>query len=109
MKTIDRKAAVAAYKKRKAPAGIYTLTCAAAGKRWIGHAPDLDALPNRLWFTLRMGSHRSADLQAVYDSHGQDGISIERVEVFAEDDQPEGAALKERLASWRHRLAALPL
>lgn len=33
MKTIDRKAAVAAYKKRKAPAGIYTLTCAATGKR----------------------------------------------------------------------------
>lgn len=108
MGNIDKKAAIAAYKKRAAPAGVYALTCAATGQRWIGHSPDLDAMPNRLWFTLRLGSHRSAELQAAYKQHGQDGIAIEVVEHFEDDAQPEGAALKERLSSWRDKMGALP-
>lgn len=107
MSNIDRKAVIAAYKKREAPAGIYALTCAETGQRWIGHSPDLDAMPNRLWFTLRLGSHRSAELQAAFNRHGQDGIAIEVVERFEDDIQPEGAALKERLSFWRDRTDAL--
>ena len=108
MTSIDRKAAIAAYTKRAAPAGIYALTSAKAGRRWVGHAPDLDAMPNRLWFTLRLGSHRSADLQATYNQFGQDVIAIEIVERFEDDARPEGAALKERLAFWRDRIGAQP-
>ncbi|PLP56745.1 hypothetical protein CYK37_23295 [Mesorhizobium loti] len=108
MGNVDRKAAIAAYKKREAPAGIFALTCDGTGQRWIGHSPDLDAMPNRLWFTLRLGSHRSAELQAAFNQHGQDGIAIEVVEHFADDVQPQGAALKERLSFWRDKMDALP-
>ena len=108
MSSIDKKAAIAAYKKREAPACIYALTCAKAGQRWIGHSPDLDAMPNRLWFTLSLGNHRSTELQAAFNRHGRDAIAIEVVERFEEDIQPEGAALKERLSFWRDKTDALP-
>lgn len=108
MANIDKKAAIAAYKKREAPAGIYALTCAQTGQRWIGHSPDLEAMPNRLWFTLRLGSHRAAELQATFNRHGKDAIVITVLERFDEDAQPEGAALKERLSHWRDKMDAFP-
>ncbi|HEV2504985.1 MAG TPA: GIY-YIG nuclease family protein [Mesorhizobium sp.] len=99
---------MAAYKKRDVPAGIYGLICAETNQRWVGYSPDLDAMPNRLWFTLRLGSHRAAALQAAYNQHGQDAIAIEVLELFEDDCQPEGAALKERLSFWRDKMDALP-
>lgn len=108
MSSIDRKAATAAYKKRDVPAGIYALTCAETGQRWVGHSPDLDAMPNRLWFTLRLGNHRAIGLQAAYSRYGQDAIAIDVLERFEDDVRPEGAALKERLTFWRDRIDALP-
>jgi len=42
MKREQRKAAVAAYRERKAKAGIYAVVCHATGQRWIGRAADLD-------------------------------------------------------------------
>jgi len=44
MKRELRKAAVAAYRERKAKAGIYAVVCHATGQRWIGRAADLDAI-----------------------------------------------------------------
>ncbi|CAM5423155.1 hypothetical protein MAUB1S_07177 [Mycolicibacterium aubagnense] len=108
MSSIDRKAAVAAYKKRDVPAGIYGLFCAETDQRWVGHSPDLGAMPNRLWFTLRLGSHRAVELQAAYNRYGQDTIAIEVLERFEDESQPEGAALKERLSFWRDKMDALP-
>jgi hypothetical protein len=57
MKTEDRKAAVTAYKERKVESGIYAIRCAASGEVWVGSAPNLSTIQNRLWFTLR---HRRA-------------------------------------------------
>ena len=36
-----RKAAVSAYKERKATAGVYAIRCAATDEQWVGTAPDL--------------------------------------------------------------------
>jgi len=42
----ERKAAVSAYKERKAVAGVYAVQCAATGGQWIGRGArsfhDLD-------------------------------------------------------------------
>ena len=64
MRQEDRKAAIAAYRERKAASGIYLLRCRASGESWAGHAPDLATIRNRLWFTLRQQSHRHHELQA---------------------------------------------
>ena len=66
MKTIDRKAAIAAYKERKPAVGIYLIRCRASGQCWIGASPTLDTIQNRHWFTLRQGSFPQPALQAAW-------------------------------------------
>ena len=106
MTTIDRKEAVAAYKKRDVTAGIYALRC--AGRIWVGHTPDLSVVQNRLRFSLRMGSHPSKDLQAAWNDRGTGELVFEALERFDPEDVPAGAALQSRLAAWRSELNALP-
>jgi hypothetical protein len=115
MKGADRKAAIAAYKERKAPAGIYALRCAASGQVWVGASPDLDKIQNRLWFGLRLGNDPHPDLQAAWNRHGGDAFAFEILERLPEDEAESGApflrqaVLRERAASWRDRLGAAAL
>ena len=48
MKIDDRKAAIAAYKKRKSAAGIYAVRCAPTGESWIGQTLNLETIQNRI-------------------------------------------------------------
>lgn len=79
MRHEDRKAAVAAYKERKAAAGIYLVRCLASGERWAGQAPDLSTIWNRVWFTLRHGSHRARSLQEAWNTHGEAAFAFEEL------------------------------
>jgi len=111
MKQQDRKAAVAAYKERKVAAGIFVARCAATGQQWVGRAPDLGAIQNRLWFTLRHGSAPHESLQAAWRAHGAESFSFDILEQLDEDVSAtmRDAALKDRLAHWSARLHAEPL
>lgn len=104
----DRKAAIAAYKERKVPAGIYAVRCGAAPAPWIGAAPNLDMIRNRIWFTLRHGSHANRAMQAAWRSHGEASFSLEILEVLPEEEVAyvRGRLLTERLAHWRAELDA---
>jgi hypothetical protein len=108
MATTDRKAAIDSNKTLKVPAGIYLLTHTGSGRRWVGHAADLDAIMNRILFTLRLGSHHRTDLQATWNAD-REGLAFERIETFEADAAPQGEALKARLRDWRVKLDALPL
>lgn len=102
MKTDDRKAAIAAYKKRKSIAGIFAVRCAASGQVWVGRALDLDAIQNRVWFALRRGSHGNRELQGAWSAHGEGGLTFETLERLQEDELPyvRDALLRERAAHW---------
>lgn len=102
----DRKAAVAAYKERKVVAGIYTVRCAASEQCWVGRAPDVSTIRNRLWFTLRNGSNPHRTLQAAWGLHGADAF---RFEVIEQIEEEEDAYIRDRLLKGRldHWLAAL--
>jgi hypothetical protein len=102
MKREDRKAALSAYKERKVAAGIYAVRCAATGQHWVGRAPDLGTIQNRLWFTLRHGSAPHPTLQAAWNAHGANSFSFEVVEQLADDVSAllRESALKDRLAHW---------
>ncbi|QPC90260.1 GIY-YIG nuclease family protein [Mesorhizobium sp. INR15] len=108
MKTTDRKAALAAYKKRKVAAGIYALHFDGTDQKWVGYTPDLSKLQNRFRFTLGLGSHPSRDLQAAWNNRGASDLIFEELEQFDADEAPAGAALQARLAQWRGELNALP-
>jgi hypothetical protein len=79
MKGEDRKAAVAAYKERKVEAGIYAIRCTASDQVWVGSAPDLSTIHNRIWFTLRQGRNSHRSLQEAWADHGSDAFAFEIV------------------------------
>jgi len=106
MKMDDRKAAIAAYKKRKSVAGIFAVRCAASGEAWIGQALDLDTIQNRIWFSLRRGIHTNQELQGAWSVHGEAGLSFEPLERLKEEELPyvRDTLLRERAAYWRAAL-----
>ncbi|MGE4506592.1 MAG: GIY-YIG nuclease family protein [Desulfovibrionaceae bacterium] len=63
MQSSERKARVAAYKERKVVPGIFALRCEAAGLVWVGRAPEVATIRNRLWFSLRTGGYPRPDVQ----------------------------------------------
>lgn len=106
--TSARKAAIAAYKERKAISGIFAIRCKASLEAWVGQTPDLAKIQNRIWFTLRQASHPCRSLQAAWTAHGPDSFAFEECERLEEEDVRyiRDALLKERLLHWRKELGA---
>lgn len=106
--TVDRKAASAAYKERKTVAGIFVIRCAATGEAWVGQAPNLETIQNRIWFSLRQGSHTCRTLHAAWNAHGEAGLTLGECERLEDEESAyvRNALLKERVAYWRAELRA---
>ena len=106
--TSDRKAAIAAYKERKTVAGIFAIRCKASSHVWVGQTPNLDKVQNRIWFTLRQGSHTCRTLQAAWTTHGPDSLTFEECERLDDEETAyiRDALLKERTLHWRKELGA---
>jgi hypothetical protein len=106
MKSDDKKAAIAAYKKRESAAGIFAVRCAATGQAWVGQTLNLDTIQNRIWFSLRMGSHTNRDLQSAWAAHGADSFTFEPLEQLEDEELPyvRDTLLKERALHWRTAL-----
>jgi hypothetical protein len=106
--TIDRKAAIAAYKERKTTAGIFVVRCAVTGEAWVGQAPNLETIQNRIWFTLRQGGHPCHSLQAAWNAHGEAGLSFGECERLEDEESAyvRNARLKERALHWQAELKA---
>ena len=109
MNSEDKKAAIAAYKKRENAAGIFAVRCAASGQAWVGQTLNLDTVQNRIWFSLRMGSHTNRDLQSAWTAHGADTLTFEPLEQLEDEESTyvRDALLKERLLHWRTMLNGL--
>jgi hypothetical protein len=106
MKSEDRKAAVAAYKKRKSAAGIYAVRCAVSGEAWIGQTLNLETIQNRIWFSLRAGGHSNRALQSAWAAHGADAFTFEPLEQLKDEELPyvRDTILRERVLHWRSTL-----
>ena len=106
--TSQRKAAIAAYKERKTISGIYVIRCKATAEQWVGLAPNVEKIQNRIWFSLRQGSHTCRSLQAAWTTHGPDSLTFEECERLEDEETPyiRDALLKERALYWRSQLGA---
>lgn len=102
---------MAAYKERKAIAGIYALHCPATGQRWVGRALDLNTIQNRVWFTLRQGGFPHRDVQAAWNDCGAAGFVFEEIERLK--DEPlaliRDDLLRNRLDHWCRALGGRPI
>ena len=111
MRADERKAAIAAYKERERAAGVFAVRCTATGECWVGKAPDVRTIRNRLWFGLGQGTSPKRALQAAFRRHGEAAFTFEVLEVI---DPKLGSyaatqALDERFAHWRTELGAATL
>lgn len=107
MTQITRKAAVAAYRERKITAGIYAIRCTASDQVWIGSAPDLSTIENRLWFTLRQGANPHRSLQETWNAHGRAVLTFTVIAHLRDEDDPgypRRRALKELHQRWLNEL-----
>lgn len=111
MNSEDRRAALAAYKERKAAMGIYAIRCRASGACWLGQSLDLGKIQNRHWFTLRQGNSPHRSLQTAWQHHGAAAFDFEIVEVMEPEEVPyaRDRQLKDRLAHWCAALGAAAL
>jgi hypothetical protein len=102
----ERKAAVSAYKERKAVAGGYAIRCAATDGQWVGAAPDLSTIWTRRAFALRQGIEPNQTLQSAWNVHGADSFTFKILEEIDLEQLTYGRAraLKERIAHWREAL-----
>jgi hypothetical protein len=95
----DKKAAIAAYKERKVIGGIYAVRCRPTGRQWIGWAPNLSTIQNRLWFALRLGTSPHRALQAAWNEIGGENFVLEEVERL---DEEASTFVRDRTAKERH-------
>lgn len=109
MKGDERKAVVAAYRERKVESGIYAVRCAPSGQIWVGRAPDLSTIQNRLWFTLRLGRNTHRSLQEAWNAYGVETFSFEVVERLEDEEtgHVRDRMLKDRLLRWADKLGAI--
>ena len=106
-----RKAAAAAYKERRANAGIYALRCLADDRVWVGQAQNIVAQRNQVDFSLANGGFLNRDLCAAVQNHGAAAFSFEVLETLAEPDEGLDAYTRrqwliERGRFWRRTLQA---
>src|SRR6478752_8344434 len=109
MRTEDRRLAVSAYKKREVEGGIYAVRCVVSGEVWVGGAPDLSKIQNRLWFTLRQGANTHRSLQSMWNAHGAEAFSFEIIERLEPEEigYVRDRIMRDRLATWAEQLRAV--
>lgn len=106
----DKKAAIADYRKRKTLAGIYQIRCAPTDQIWVGQAPNIDTIQNRIWFTLRQGGSTCATLLEAWRSQGADSLTFDILDIIDEESPyVRQSMLKDRVMMWRERLGALAI
>jgi hypothetical protein len=104
----ERKAAVSAYKERKAIAGMYAIRCAATDGQWVGAAPDLSTISTRRSFALQQGIGPNQGIQSAWNLRGPESFTFKILEEIDLEQLTYGRerALKERIAHWREALGA---
>jgi hypothetical protein len=76
------------YKERKKPAGVFQVKNTKNGKVLLGSSLNLEGALNRHRFELRMGSHRSKELQKDWNEQGPDAFVFEILEDVKVRDVP---------------------
>lgn len=106
MQKAERRAAIAAFKERKVPWGVFVIRCAATGEAWVGASRHVETQQNSLWFSLRHGAHLNRALQGAWNVCGPDAFTFEVLERLPEElsDLRRPDELKARTAQWRERL-----
>lgn len=86
METKTKKELKEEYKQKKFRIGVYQIRNTVNGKIFIGSNVNLDAIWNRHQIALETGRHQNSNLQAEWNSFGEDKF---KYEILAEVEQKE--------------------
>lgn len=111
MDKMARKAAIADWKRKDQPMGVFAVRCDATGAVWVGASKTLDKVWNKLSFTLRQGSGRPEALQQAWRAGGAESFRFEELERLDDTVEPvaRDRVLAEKRDAWRARLGASAL
>lgn len=68
--------------------GIYLITCAATGDRYVGASRNIDLRWQNHGSSLRLGKHPNPSLQRLYDLHGFESLKFQILEECTVNDLP---------------------
>lgn len=68
--------------------GVYAIRNHRTGAVCVKSSRNVPGAINRLRFELRHGSHRNAELQALWRAQGEAGVSVDVLELVRERDDP---------------------
>jgi hypothetical protein len=100
------------YRERERSQGVFVVRCAPSGEVWVSSTRNLDTQQNSVWFTLRLGGHPNAKVQAAWQAHGEGAFTYEIVEELDEGDHTPGGLkdlLKASERRWCEALGATAL
>lgn len=111
MDKASRKTAAAAWKMRRATAGIYALRSQIDGQTWVGATRDIDAQRRQTDFALAHGGFLNRTLNEGVRMHGSAAFLFEVLETLKEPEEgldayTSRAWLIERDRFWRQKLGA---
>ncbi|MBN1541478.1 metalloregulator ArsR/SmtB family transcription factor [candidate division KSB1 bacterium] len=106
--TMDRRRQlVRAYKEREIPMGVYCVRNRENGKMLVGSYPNLHAILNRVRAQLRFGVFPNAELQADWNSLGEEQFDFEildRLEIPKDERDKAASELKLLEEMWLAKL-----
>lgn len=86
------------YKNNPPPMGVYQLKNKTTGKALVGSSMNLPGKKNSSAFQLNLNGHPNKELQADWNSYGQDAFLFEILEVLKPEDHPQEDWRKATLA-----------
>lgn len=89
MNTARKKELKAAYQTRRPEMGVICFRWAQEGPAFLGASSDVKRDYNSSQFKLAMGNHPNKAMQALWDRHGQEGLTFSVLEKLDYDDPAE--------------------
>ncbi len=80
MNSQEKKAMMDAYKKQESVGGVYCITCAANGRKWMKRTRDLASVKNRYDFSVSIKSCPEPLIREDWEKYGADAFTFSVLE-----------------------------
>lgn len=95
MEKENKRAAIKAYKERRAVGGVYSITNTQTGERHLFSTPDLRGAENRFQLTAQTGSCCVLSLQKEWNAYGAGAFCFEVMESLEQGELQEAREFRE--------------
>lgn len=95
MEKENKKAAIKAYKERRAVGGVYSITNTQTGEKHLFSTTDLHGAENRFKLTVQTGSCCVLSMQKEWNAYGAEAFCFEVMESLEQGELQESREFRE--------------